>query len=269
MTEPPKTRGSIAGHAADGARRRDIFFGEGAEHVLQRIDRATPAILPLGVGHAGAAQIAHDRGILLAALEEATDPIRDRRRADVGEEQGAVEWLENLRRGSDRRAEDGCAARQRFHRDQAESLELAGRQHERVGRAVVGGQVTLGHEAEEPDVLGQAERDREGLEQRAQRAGAADQQEHAGKALPHGGHRPDQRVEPHARLEVAQREEERAIARQPQRLPLGLSRAAGMEALDVGAPHDLHDPLSADAVEIPEQTGREVAQHLDAARPLE
>src|SRR5207247_6910412 len=102
---------------ADGARRRDMFFGEGAAYARQPIDRATPPILPLGVGHAGAAQIAHARGIPLATLEEATDPIRDRRRADVGEEQGAVEWLENLRRGSDRRAEDGCAARQRFHGD--------------------------------------------------------------------------------------------------------------------------------------------------------
>src|SRR5204862_7186895 len=102
MTEPRKTRGSIAGRAPDGARRRDILFGEGAEHVLQRIDRAAPPILPLGVGHAGAAQIVHARGIPLAALEEATDPIRDRRRADVGEEQGAVEWLGNLRRGSAR-----------------------------------------------------------------------------------------------------------------------------------------------------------------------
>src|SRR5262249_23362050 len=131
MRDPPKRRGGIAGHAADGASRRDIFFGEGAEHVLQRIDRATPAILPLGVGLAGAAQIAHGRGIPLAALEEATDPIRDRRRADVGEEQGAVEWLENLRRGSHRRAEDGGAARPRFHRDQARSLRLAGRQDSR------------------------------------------------------------------------------------------------------------------------------------------
>src|SRR5262249_48279618 len=175
----------------------------------------------------------------------------------------------DLGRRADRRAEDRRTACQRLDGDEAEALELAGRQHERVRRAVVGGQMALGHEAEEPDVIGQAERDRERLEYRAKRAGASDEQEHARKALPHGGHRSDQRVEAHARLEVAEREQERTIDGPPERPPLDFLRALRMESLDVGSAHDLDDPISIDAIEIPEKTRREITEDLDTADSAE
>src|SRR5262249_28128591 len=108
-----------------------------------------------------------------------------------------------------------------------------------------------------------------GLEQRAKRARATDEKQHARKALPHGGHCPDQRVEPHPGLEVAQREEERAVDGQPERPTLALPRAVRMEPLDVGSAHDLHDPIPADAVEVPEKTRREIAQDLDTGGSVE
>ena len=42
-----------------------------------------------------------------------------------------------------------------------------------------------------------------------------------------------------------------------------------MEALDVGAAHDLHDAITADAVEVPQQARGEVAEHVDAIDPAE
>ena len=104
------------------------------------------------------------------------------------------------------------------------------------------------------------------VQRRAQRAGAADQQVRLRQAPGEDRHRGQQRVEAHARFEIAHGEQERPVEREAE-LDTDVAPVPGRpEAREVGAPGDLHESLGRNAIELPQQGGREVAQDVDARR---
>src|SRR5439155_12913300 len=99
---------------------------------------------------------------------------------------------------------------------QAEPLESARGEHEGIGRAVIARQVLLRKKAQEPHVLRETERRRPDLELATLRAGAADQQEDVRNAAAEQVDRAHEVVEPHPRLQITEREEQRPPGGQPQ-----------------------------------------------------
>ena len=228
-----------------------------------------PAVARLGMTRASRAQRRGRHGITPLALEECEQVVGHRLGPVGAEQEPGIERLQQLRRGADARADHGRPARQRFHGDEAEALQLTRGQHEGVGDLVVARQVVLGDEAQERDVLVETTRPRLALECLAQRAGAADQQVHVGPAPRDDRHRAQQRVESHARLEVAHGQQERPVQRQAELGAQPPAVGGGAEAREIGAARNLHDALGRDPVELPEQRGREVAEDVDARRALQ
>ena len=148
------------------------------------------------------------------ALEKAGDGVREAGRVCAGSDEARVKRREQLRGRADRGAENGSTAGKRFGGDEAETFQRKRRQDKQVGGLIVGGELVIGDEAQEPDTALETE----GLDQAAETgvfgSFAADEQKSAGSGGKDGGHGLDQVVQAHAGGKAADREKQRAGGRQ-------------------------------------------------------
>jgi len=104
---------------------------------------------------------------------------------------------------------DGESRGERLDRDEPEPLELAGGQDEGVRGLVVERELVLRDEAQETDVTPEVQRRDQRFQLAPPGAHAADQQPDVGDARTQERDRPDQGVQTHAGLEVADGQEHR------------------------------------------------------------
>lgn len=181
------------------------------------------------------------------------------------EQQIRSQCSQHLRNRPYRCPEDWSPAGQSFGCHEAKPLKFSGGQHEGICRLVVEGQSGLRNKPQKADVFSETKGGRERFQILTERATSADQQVRFGRVLTQARHGPNQSVQAHARLEIAEREKQKRSGWETEGFAHSVAIRCRLESLGIHTSRNLYDSLGGNSVELSELARGEVAQHVNAA----